>query len=116
MTIPRGRKIRVGSTDFRWRLSSRRVPYDRDSWSYSSRNTGFLTVQLAGGPGRVCQRWLSWTSGRSVTPESVSIIIRMMMEDGWDPHERGASLVQEDRVDVDLLPTRENLLRQVMES
>jgi hypothetical protein len=114
--IPRRRRrISVDGHDLHWSLRARRPEY---RWEHPvpPRNGATLTVQHAGGRGRVAQAYLLWVEGKtSVTPEIVAIVVRRLLAAGWSPSEKGPPFTME-TVDVETLDTRDALLRAVMGS
>jgi len=136
VAIPRGRRIEVGGRRLRWSLSR---PYPR--WSDPDEEFGprvYATLTVQGESGRVAQCGLVWRRGEAVRPEAVAMVVRMMFREGWDPSARGpafrlggfdparhrryrslpdvVALSVDGVVDLSVLATRENVLREVMES
>lgn len=115
MTIPRARKIVVENRPFRWSLPAKK-PFFRWDHEGPKSNSATLTVEAdQPKPGRVAQATLFWLDGHAVKPEAIAIVIRKMLDSGWNPDEKGTPFKYED-VDVDKLETKDTILRDVMDA
>ena len=108
------RKISIDGKNYLWslRTSNRYIRWDEEQ---PAMNAGTLTVQEdVEKPGRVAQTSLLWRRTTSVTPEVIRAVIRRFIVNGWNPSERGKAAAMAD-IDVDLIETRDSIIRSVME-
>lgn len=116
MPKKKSRRIVVDGRAFRWRL--RAPAQDREDWMTSPPRRQASTMALQAespAPGRVCRLSVSWRDDVPVTPEAVAMIVRKCISAGWDPDSPGVPF-DAPGVDVLELPTRPNVVRDVMEA